>query len=204
MTHEPLLATNQRVSRKPVLRQGAAFSFALFCARCIPFYCGSASVSAPELRRHFKPLTLRQTTAIECWLRPRNTPQSSAFSFAGGEARGWNVSHPRATSSGPIYPSPLSCALLCPAPPVSTRPPLRLPCRSDAQLFQLSAGIGLLLLEALSSERSVSITSPQGWHRKPLRELRSLRGYPCSSPQRSRWEDTSSVPNSSGMHQAPA
>jgi len=42
-----------------------------------------------------------------------------------------------------FIPSPLSCVLVCPAPPVGTHPPLQLPCWNDTPCFDhLAEGDG--------------------------------------------------------------
>ena len=47
------------------------------------------------------------------------------------EAGRRNCFHPPATPLDRLIPSLLSCVQLCPAPPVSTHPPLQLPCCND-------------------------------------------------------------------------
>jgi hypothetical protein len=122
----------------------------------------------------------------------------TAVFFRTREARGGNPFPPRAACIETGFPSLLSCVRCARHHPLArTR---RFDCLAEAaplapHRFRWEDGcrLCLLLLEALSSERSLSITSGQGWHRKPLRPLRSLRGYSCSSPPQSRGEDASGV-----------
>ena len=81
-----------------------------------------------------------------------------------------------------FIPSPLSCVLLRPAPPVDAHTPPGLPCPGCVQTPSGPTWGTLIRVRRLKHRLNRR-------HRIPLRPPHSLRGYSCPSPQQSRWLD---------------